>query len=241
MEVWDLQTKDASRTLKAHDDSFGGFAAFSPDGKYVLTASVDRTARLWDAATGSEVRVFEHPNVVGSIAFSPDGKTIATGGEDNVNRLWDVNTGELLDTFVGHTGFVQGVSFSPDGRLLLTGSADRTARLWDLATGETIHVNGGTPMVSLFMPTTPNPTTGFMMLVATDQVRDVNIGIEDAMRVIMSGGILLPNLAPDVTWLKPLHDRAYDPLWELCSELELPVHVHGGTDSIATVRRAAGR
>ena len=48
-----------------------------------------------------------------------------------------------MNTFVGHTGFVQGVSFSPDGRFLLSGSADKTARLWDLTTGETLRVFKG--------------------------------------------------------------------------------------------------
>lgn len=61
------------------------------------------------------------------------------------------------------------------------------------ATGETIRSTDGQLMVSLFMPTTPNPTTGFLMLLPADQVLDVNISTEDAMRVIMSGGILLPN------------------------------------------------
>lgn len=67
--------------------------------------------------------------------------------------------------------------------------------LWALAyaTGETIDGRTGSPMVTLFMPTTPNPTTGFLMIVSPSQVLDINIGTEDAMRVIMSGGILLPN------------------------------------------------
>jgi TRAP-type C4-dicarboxylate transport system substrate-binding protein len=137
--LWDVASGQTMHVLSGHTDLVIR-AAYSPDGKYVLTSSVDRTARLWDAATGSEVRVFDHPDVVGSIAFSPDGKTIATGGEDNVTRLWDVNTGELVNTFIGHTGFVQGVDFSPDGRFLLTGSADGTAQLWDLATGEVVRI-----------------------------------------------------------------------------------------------------
>jgi TRAP-type C4-dicarboxylate transport system substrate-binding protein/sugar lactone lactonase YvrE len=140
--IWDVASGKTLHILTGHRDLVIR-VAYSPDGKYVLTGSVDHTARLWDAATGSEIRVFDHPEVVGSIAFSPDSKTIATGGEDNVTRLWDVNTGELLNTFIGHTGFVQGVAFSPDGRFLLTGSADMTVRLWDLATNETIRVFRG--------------------------------------------------------------------------------------------------
>src|SRR5215216_3232995 len=137
--IWDVASGKTLHILTGHRDLVIR-VAYSPDGKYVLTGSVDHTARLWDAATGREIRIFDHPEVVGSIAFSPDSKTIATGGEDNVTRLWDVNTGELVNTFIGHTGFVQGVAFSPDGHSLLTGSADMTVRLWDRATNETIRV-----------------------------------------------------------------------------------------------------
>ncbi len=61
------------------------------------------------------------------------------------------------------------------------------------ATSESISEPDGKTMVAVFMPSTPNPTTGFMMLLPIDQVRDVNLSTEDAMRMIISGGILSPN------------------------------------------------
>jgi WD40 repeat protein len=66
-------------------------AAFSPDGKRVVTASFDKTARLWDAASGKEIAVLKgHTNQVQSAAFSPDGKRVVTASSDNTARLWDV-------------------------------------------------------------------------------------------------------------------------------------------------------
>jgi WD40 repeat protein len=73
----------------------GGSAAFSPDGKRVVTASDDNTARLWDADTGKEAAVLKgHTNRVWSAAFSPDGKRVVTASADNTARLWDADTGK---------------------------------------------------------------------------------------------------------------------------------------------------
>ena len=73
-------------------------AAYSPDGKYIVTASDDGTARIWDAATGQEVRQLSgHTDWVLSAAYSPDGKHIVTASGDRTARIWDVAIEDLLD------------------------------------------------------------------------------------------------------------------------------------------------
>jgi WD40 repeat protein len=65
-------------------------AAFSPDGKRIVTASMDKTARMWDAATAKEIAVLRgHDDRVTSAAFSPDGSRIVTASEDSTARIWD--------------------------------------------------------------------------------------------------------------------------------------------------------
>ena len=66
-------------------------AAFSPDGSRIVTASDDRTARIWDAASAKEIAVLSgHDNRLWSAAFSPDGLRIVTASGDKTARIWDV-------------------------------------------------------------------------------------------------------------------------------------------------------
>jgi WD40 repeat protein len=119
-------------------------AAFSPDSQYVLTGSLDQTARLWEAATGRVIRTFSgHAGGVVAVAFSPDGRYVLTGSSDRTARLWDAATGQQLRSFVGHTAGLTRVAFSPDGSYVLTGSGDNTARLWEAATGQPVRTFAG--------------------------------------------------------------------------------------------------
>ena len=77
--------------------SVGTDARFSPDGKKIVTASRDATARLFDAADGHELAVLKgHTKAVSFAAFSPDGKTVVTTSKDKTARLWDAATGREI-------------------------------------------------------------------------------------------------------------------------------------------------
>jgi len=115
-------------------------AAFSPDGARIVTASNDRTAQVWDAASGEMLRELKgHDGAVVSAAFGPDGARIVTASDDRTARLWDAASGELLRELKGHGDRVQSAAFSADGARIVTASFDRTARVWDTASGEMLR------------------------------------------------------------------------------------------------------
>lgn len=114
-------------------------ASFSPSGEFVITASQDGTARVWDVSTGQNLAELRgHTGVVTSAKFSPDGKWVVTASLDNMALAWNAASGEIATELSGHADGVESAAFSPDGKFILTVSKDKTAQLWEASTGRSI-------------------------------------------------------------------------------------------------------
>jgi WD40 repeat protein len=125
-------------SLRWRHGSLVNSAAYSPDGKLIVSGGSDNAVRLWEAATGKQVRCLQERGEVRSVAFSPDGKTIASGCIGGV-RLWDAATGRQVRRLSG--GNIRCVAFSPCGKVLaIAGSLGVVC--WDVASGKKLRFHG---------------------------------------------------------------------------------------------------
>jgi WD40 repeat protein/serine/threonine protein kinase len=132
---WQPKTHLALKTFHGHLSGVKS-VALSPDGRRIVTGSLDQTAKVWDAASGRElITLTGHRARICSVAFSPDGQRIVTGSSDGTAKVWEAASGRNLLTLKGHSDPVYSAAFSPDGRRIVTGSYDSTAKVWDASNG----------------------------------------------------------------------------------------------------------
>lgn len=116
-------------------------AKFSPNGRRVVIASDDATAKIWDVKTGNVVHSLEgHSGPISFAMYSPEGKTVlSTGIVDKTVKIWSATTGNLIYTLGEETPNIKYATFSPDGQTIMTVCEDNTAKIWDAQTGKILH------------------------------------------------------------------------------------------------------
>ena len=129
-----VKTPSRSHVQTGHTD-FVSAVAVSPDGRFIVSGSQDRTVKVWDAQSGALLRSLKGHTSVSAVAVSPDGCFIISGSWDQTVKVWDAQSGALLRSLGGHTGPVLAVAVSSDGRFIVSGSWDGTVKVWDAQSG----------------------------------------------------------------------------------------------------------
>jgi WD40 repeat protein len=112
--------------------------------RQVVSASLDRTLKLWDIDSGMLLRTFtSHGSWVNAVAVTPDGRSAISAGADNTLIMWDLAGGEYTRILTGHDGPVTAVAITPDGRRVVSGSLDRTICVWNIADGALLFTLAG--------------------------------------------------------------------------------------------------
>src|SRR5712691_7956799 len=120
-------------TYRGHTDRILT-VAWSPNGKYVASGSLDKTVQIWASNPGDHFQPYiyrGHTAGVQTLTWSPDSNRVASGSQDNTIQVWDALSGEHVVIYTGHTDFVNTVAWSPNGNFIASGSADNTVRVWD--------------------------------------------------------------------------------------------------------------
>jgi WD40 repeat protein len=146
--IWDLPAGRRVGRLTGHTGPVHALCV-TPDGRHVVTASSDRTARVWDltalahgpADLGAGATLAGHGDAVLAVDVTPDGGHAVTGDRDGAIRVWDLRTGARVHTMTGHRGPVDTLCVTADGRHVLSaGRLDAGVRQWDLGTGRCVRV-----------------------------------------------------------------------------------------------------
>ncbi|KAJ3067464.1 protein with putative role during mitosis [Podochytrium sp. JEL0797] len=155
IKLWDGQNDyKCIRTLQGHDDAVSSVSFIAPRGDFLVSASRDKTIKIWEVATGYCVRtLYAHEEWVRMAVASEDGRIVASASNDHTIQISETSTGESLNQLQGHTHVVECVAFAPlatckvlskalgdkevpaPGRYVASGSRDNSIRVWDTETG----------------------------------------------------------------------------------------------------------
>eukprot|EP01090_Pellita_catalonica_P010875 TRINITY_DN22327_c0_g1_i1.p1 TRINITY_DN22327_c0_g1~~TRINITY_DN22327_c0_g1_i1.p1 ORF type:complete len:309 (+),score=31.59 TRINITY_DN22327_c0_g1_i1:35-928(+) len=140
VRLWDVENESVCRKFEGHTGAVIG-VDFSADNRMIITASRDRTIKIWNTlgqCKWSTPLSDSHTFPISSIALGPK-NILVTGGYDKNAKVWDLKKPKLLHTLPGHTGRIDAVAMSPDGLITATGGGDKSIIIWDVESGKELY------------------------------------------------------------------------------------------------------
>jgi WD40 repeat protein len=125
--------------------SYGGNGAVeriavTADGRRIISASPDKTLKVWDLTSGQLLSTLEgHTDEVTGVAVTADGRWVISASHDYTLKVWDLASGQLARTLKGHTNAVNGLAVTADGRWAVSASYDGTLKVWDVSSGQIVR------------------------------------------------------------------------------------------------------
>ncbi len=136
--TFSVETGQILHEYKGHTDIVYS-SRYSLDGNFIVTASNDKSVRVWDVSTGNLIKLFSGHKAPATMArFSHDNKNVVSASEDQTARIWDMQSNNSI-VILGHKRGITDVDFSPDGASVVTSSYDGSVVLWDARDGERLR------------------------------------------------------------------------------------------------------
>lgn len=129
--LWDpVNSKKSLVRMVGHQQPVN-YVNFSPDGRYIASASFDKSIKLWNGATGKFITSFRaHVQAVYQVCWSADSRLLVSSSKDSTMKVWDIASKKLKMDLPGHADEVFAVDWSPDGERVASGGKDQVVKIW---------------------------------------------------------------------------------------------------------------